>query len=108
MNIFHGIVEDNTFKNNLFAINLTPEFKHTASIGIRPEDITPGAGGISFKAEVIQPELNGMDWIIHASHSKVRFSCRSTDSLQPGSLEEFAITPEKIHYFDKSGKRIGN
>ena len=103
MNIFAGETKEKTFTNELFSVSAE---ESTDKIGIRPEDISPEEGTISFEAEVIQPELNGMDWIIHAGRGSVRFSCRSARSLQPGSTEMFSINPDKIHYFDRSGKRI--
>jgi ABC-type sugar transport system ATPase subunit len=107
MNIFSGKLEQNNFVNDLFSIEIkSDKLVNLASIGIRPEDILAQKGEISFEAKVIQPELNGMDWIIHASNSNVRFSYRSDVSMQPGETVTFSVTPEKIHYFDESGKRI--
>ena len=106
MNLFKGTIEEEMFKCPLFTLPLTNDLLQTATIGIRPEDIKPGTQGLTFTADVIQPELNGMDWIIHAGQANVRFSCRSDHSVQAGKNESFVIDKEKIHYFDKSGKRI--
>ena len=66
----------------------------------------PGDGEISFEAEIIQPELSGMDWVIHCKKDDIKFSCRSNDSLSPGTTQKFSLSISDLHYFDEKGARL--
>ena len=103
MNIIDGKSDSNTFHSDLFELNTSDKVK---SIGFRPEHLKIGSGDVTFTAKVIQPELCGMDWVIHCRKGNIRFSCRTKESLSPGTSQEFSLSTDKLHYFDSSGRRL--
>lgn len=103
MNVIEGTNTKNTFKSDLFELNTSEQVQ---SVGFRPEHISIGNGEVSFSAEVVQPELCGMDWVIHCRKGNTRFSCRTKESISPGTSQEFSLSTDKLHYFDNSGRRL--
>ncbi|MCM8540626.1 MAG: ABC transporter ATP-binding protein [Lentisphaeraceae bacterium] len=103
MNIIDGKSDGNTFHSDLFELNTSDKVK---SIGFRPEHVKTGSGDVTFTAIVVQPELCGMDWVIHCRKGNIRFSCRTKESLSPGTSQEFSLSTDKLHYFDSSGRRL--
>ena len=106
MNIVSGKVESHIFKSALFELAVSGDLAKTINVGFRPEDVCIGVGDLSFKAEIIEVELSGMDWVVHASNGHTSFSCRSTKAVQVGLTETFSVKLSKIHYFDESANRI--
>lgn len=103
MNVIEGSTNDDTFSSELFSAKAPKDVKY---IGFRPEDIQLGKGDICFEAEIVQPELSGMDWVIHCRQGNIRFSCRTKESISPGTIQEFALSTDQLHYFDGSGIRL--
>ncbi|HEY52458.1 MAG TPA: ABC transporter ATP-binding protein [Caldilineae bacterium] len=80
----------------------------TVQVGIRPEDIQPDPKG-KFSGEVILTEPLGVETILH-----IRSGEQVLTSLIPGissmrlhDTVHFNILRDRLHYFDDSGKRIG-
>jgi len=103
MNLIEGKNENGKFSSDLFNLDLT---ETVSSLGFRPESVTVGDGPISFETEVIQPELNGMDWIMHCRSSNTRFTFRSKDACNPGTKIKLSLSTEDLHYFDNKGERL--
>ena len=103
MNLIEGSVNEGIFSSELFQTEVKSNIK---SIGFRPEDVLLTKSDINFEAEVIQPELNGMDWILHCRKGESRFSCRSKNALNPGTSHTFSLSIDSLHYFDESGNRL--
>ena len=103
MNIIEGKSDGSSFQSALFKISTSAK---VAKVGFRPEDIQLGSGEVSFSAEVIQPELCGMDWVIHCKKGNIRFACRTKEGISPGTMQEFSLSTDKLHLFDSSGRRL--
>jgi multiple sugar transport system ATP-binding protein len=78
-------------------------------LGIRPEDITPDAQG-DYAGRVSLIEPLGVETILHLEIGEQRLI-----SLVPGMAAvsigdnvRFAIAPERLHFFDGQGQRIGD
>ena len=103
MNIIAGTNNGKSFQSSIFELATSEKVK---SIGFRPEEVQIGKGEVTFTAEVVQPELCGMDWVIHCRKENIRFSCRTKESIIPGTKQEFSLSSDKLHFFDSSGRRL--
>ena len=103
MNLVKGTYKDGQFTSELFEL---PVSQSVSSIGFRPESIVMNEGPVAFEAEVIQPELNGMDWTIHCRKNETRFSLRSKEACNPGTRLKLSLSTEDLHYFDNKGERL--
>lgn len=103
MNLVQGQYKDGKFISDLFEIECST---NVSSIGFRPEHLSLNDGPLSLEAEVVQPELSGMDWIIHCKNADTRFSFRSKDACNPGTKLKLSLSTEDLHYFDNKGERL--
>ncbi|HSM19353.1 MAG TPA: TOBE domain-containing protein, partial [Hyphomicrobiales bacterium] len=76
-------------------------------VGIRPEDVRPAEGG-AFTGEVALTEPLGVETIVH-----IRSGRQTMLSLVPGMTHlrlgdpvQFNLAPERLHFFDRAGKRV--
>ncbi len=105
MNLVEGQYSNGKFQSELFEIECAED---VSSIGFRPEHIRLKEGQVSIEAEVVQPELSGMDWIIHCKKANTRFSFRSKDACNPGTKLKLSLSTEDLHYFDNKGERLNS
>jgi ABC-type sugar transport system ATPase subunit len=103
MNFFEGETTNGIFKCQTFEV-LAPE--GTTAVGIRPEVICTKEGDLQFKAEVLQSELNGAEWFIHAKSAAQKFVCRSKVGFSPEETLDFYADATKLHFFDATGKSL--
>ena len=103
MNLVSGKTAENQFVSELFAVPVNSEVQ---TVGFRPEHIETGEGEITFEAEVVQPELSGMDWVIHCRKGETKFSCRTKESIAPGTNGKFSLSTKHLHLFGPNGARL--
>ena len=103
MNLIEGKNNDGKFSCDLFELSSS---KEVSSIGFRPEAINSEKADLSFEAEVVQPELSGMDWVIHCRKGNIRFTYRSKEAENPGTKLKLSLSTEDLHYFDNKGERL--
>jgi len=86
---------------------LSLDFGSAATIGIRPEDIEIGAGGID--GEVTMVEELGEARIIHIRLGDgIEIAVRDSGSHHPtsGSSISLRLPDDRLHHFDAEGRRI--
>ena len=74
------------------------------SVGIRPEHLTPGDGGL--RLHVDASEVLGAEMIIHGvlrSGERLAVSLRGLHRVVPGESIGFAVDPGDVHVFDETG-----
>lgn len=76
------------------------------TLGIRPEDINPGQG--PYGGEIILVEPLGVETVIHlqAGERTLQSLVAGATSLKLGETVNFDIVRDRLHYFDKAGKRV--
>ncbi len=83
------------------------------TIGIRPEDIIVGDGsgdrGFGAKVQVMAVELVGAESYVHGSAedgSSIVFRVPGRSAIAIGETVDLAAAPDRLHLFDRDGKRI--
>jgi sn-glycerol 3-phosphate transport system ATP-binding protein len=85
-----------------------------ATLGFRPEDAAisagpdAGAGGLALDATVEAVEPVGAESFLYcaAAGSRVIVRVPGRALSQPGAALSLAVRPEKLHWFDASGRRV--
>jgi multiple sugar transport system ATP-binding protein len=82
---------------------LPPQF----TLGVRPEDVQPHPQG-PFSGEVVLSEPLGVETILHIQSGEQRFLSMVSGiaGYRIGESLRFQIDPERLHYFDREGRRI--
>ena len=82
-------------------------FQTAAAIGIRPEDVTVGAEGLSARIALVE-EL-GETRIVHArlaDGTPLAFRSRELGERDIGREVRLSLPPEHLHLFDAEGRRL--
>lgn len=76
------------------------------TVGIRPEDITPGAGAFTATIALIEPL--GVETILHLKAGRETLLAVVPGQAQHrvGDQVPFSLAVERLHYFDIDGKRV--
>jgi len=76
------------------------------SIGVRPEDVRLGAGGVP--ARVLTVETLGVETVVLLDARGTRVHCLlpAGGSAQPGSETSFTVRPGAALFFDADGRRV--
>ncbi|MCM8534230.1 MAG: ABC transporter ATP-binding protein [Lentisphaeraceae bacterium] len=83
---------------------LSKEQELARTVGFRPESISFESGENTFKATVLQSELQGADWLVYAKADDFNFCCRSKSEISSGEVLDFYVDSAKLHFFDSTGK----
>jgi ABC-type sugar transport system ATPase subunit len=74
------------------------------TLGFRPEDLIPGAGGLELAVTYVE-EL-GASRLIHGTHDGVPVLAAAPSDAPIGASMSFGVRTEQLHYFDpRSGMR---
>ncbi|MCK6576958.1 MAG: ABC transporter ATP-binding protein [Anaerolineae bacterium] len=75
-------------------------------VGVRPEDVRPGAG--DFRGEVMLVEPLGVETILHIRTGEITLLCvvSGLSSIQLGEVLSFGFAVERLHFFDMNGRRL--
>jgi multiple sugar transport system ATP-binding protein len=78
------------------------------TLGVRPEDVQPHAEG-DLRGDVALVEPLGVETILHLRSGEQRLlsMVSGMTSYRIGDSIRFQIAPERLHYFDNDGARIG-
>ena len=76
------------------------------TLGVRPEDITLGAGPFACTVRVVEP--TGHETIVMAEAAGERLVARAAPDSQlvPGQVVPFAVRAQRLHAFDADGRRL--
>jgi multiple sugar transport system ATP-binding protein len=77
------------------------------TLGVRPEDIVPGAGDAAMTVRVVEP--TGHETIIMADVGGASVTLRATAdmALTPGAEQRFSLKAQRLHAFDTTnGQRL--
>jgi multiple sugar transport system ATP-binding protein len=90
-----------------FSLPAEPELPDTFLLGIRPEDVDLTPRG-EFTGEVVLTEPLGVETILHVRTGEQTLMSIDTGvtELRVGSVVNFNIIRERLHYFDQAGKRL--
>ncbi|MET3791182.1 sn-glycerol-3-phosphate import ATP-binding protein UgpC [Aquamicrobium terrae] len=88
--------------------------QHAAIVGLRPEDAlvstpqSPQKGALSLPVTVEAVEPVGMESFLHCATGGERIVVRvpGRSMVQPGDTLEIAAGLDRLHFFDKDGKRV--
>jgi multiple sugar transport system ATP-binding protein len=91
-----------TFGGHADGTPLPPE----VTVGIRPEDIHPGAGDVIGEVALIEPL--GVETILHLRAGKHTLLCivPGVSRYHVGDRLPFMLASDRLHYFDLDGKRV--
>ncbi len=89
------------------AATAASDFANVCTIGIRPEDVCPEAEG-NFTGEVVLIEPLGVETILYikAGTQTLLSTVSGMATHRIGETVRFAVVPERLHYFDPSGRRV--
>jgi multiple sugar transport system ATP-binding protein len=76
------------------------------TLGVRPEDITLGAGPFACTVRVVEP--TGHETIVMAEAAGETLVARAAPDSQlvPGQVVPFAVRAARLHAFDSDGRRL--
>jgi multiple sugar transport system ATP-binding protein len=87
--------------------SVQPDLPDTFTLGVRPEDIQPGASG-EFQGEVALTEPLGAETIVHIRTGKqvLLSQVSGITDLRIGDPVHFDIVRERLHFFTPQGIRV--
>ena len=107
MNLLEGRFEDGHFVTDGVRLAVPPGHPSGAgSLGMRPEDITLD-GAIATRIVIV--ESLGRENLITAKLGEIDLKVLVDQSVRPtaGSEVRLGFRPDRVHFFDQAGKRVG-
>ncbi len=107
MNLIEGEFTGDGFKSGAFKIPIPDAPVGKGWLGVRPEHLTLAPEGIPAKVMVV--ETLGREFLVVLDALGVRLQALIPEGQKPAVNAEVRvkIPPERLHYFDTQGQRIG-